>query len=398
VAESIARLSNDMVLINDEIEIPALLKQGRDPGDVRDYIAVGCYEPVIEGREIGCNMAIHMNLAKPVELVLYRGTDILTGKKVGLDTGPLEGLRDYASFYKAYKEQLRYQIDLAMKSVGVFESHWPEINPLPLFSASMIDCLESGQDLSWGGCKYNNTGCMGTGIANAADSLAAVKTLVYDQKKVTLNELARILTADWKGYEKLQSYVKNRIEKWGNNQACVDNIGRDVVDFYTSIVNGIPNARGGYFTASVFSLQWYQLLGKVTGATPDGRNAGEYLAKGTGATTGMDKNGVTALIQSVTKLDFTNVPNGSVLDIFLHPSVVEGDEGIRALIGLIKTYFSSGGYGVHFNILNIESLRDAQEHPEDYKTLQVRVCGWNVYFVALSKEQQDQFIHTNIHN
>jgi formate C-acetyltransferase len=401
IARCICRSSNDMVLINDETEIPALLKQRRDPADVYDYIAIGCYEPSIEGHEIGCNMAIHMNLVKPVELVLFRGRDNLTGKTVGLDTGSLKEFGDFDSFYKAYQEQLRYQVETAMKAVSEFESYWPEINPLPLFSASISDCLKSGKDLSRGGCKYNNTGCMGTGIANAADSLMAVKALVYDADvgigAITLEELAKILAADWKGYEKLQSYVINRIEKWGNNRREVDGIAKNVADFYTSIVNGVPNSRGGYFTASIFSLHWYQLLGRLTGATPDGRSARAYLAKGTGAVTGLDKSGVTALIQSVTKLDFTNVPNGSVLDVFLHPSAVDGEEGVSALAGLIKTYFSSGGYGIHFNILDTEALKDAQVHPEDYKTLQVRVCGWNVYFVELSKEQQDQFINTTIH-
>lgn len=383
-----------MVLINDDTAIPAIRKMGKDEADVYDYVLIGCYEPAIEGREIACNMSIRINLAKPIELVFGRGTDPVTGETIGPDTGPLENMTDYEAFKKAYFIQLNHEVTSALEAIKTMELHWAEINPSPLLSSTFTDCLESGNDISAAGAKYNNTGCMGGCLANAADSLVAVKRLVYDEGKLSLPALKQILDNDYEGSEKLQTYIKNRIPKWGNNNEEADLTAKEIADYYTALVNQTPNNRGGIFVASMFSLDHNIPLGKHTGALPDGRNAGVYLSRGIGAMTAMDKAGVTAHIQSVTKLDFTNIPNGSVLDIYLHPSAVAGEQGLQALIGLIKTYFAKGGYGIQFNILDTEDLRRAQKEPEKYSTLQVRLCGWNVYFVSLSPEAQEQFIDT----
>jgi len=383
-----------MVLINDDVAVRAVEKYGKSKEDAYDYLLIGCYEPAIEGREIACNMSIKINLAKPVELVLYNGCDPISGDFIGIDTGDPNSFESFYDFFCAYQEQLRYQVGLAISSIKAYEPYWPEINPSPLLSSTFVDCVRSGADISGGGAKYNNTGCMGGCLANAVDSLMSVKRLVFEEKRLSMQELAQLLGDNWSGYEKLRAYVMNRIPKWGNNNSEADDIAKSVVDFYTSIVNGIRNNRGGIFVASVFSLDNNIRWGKKIGALPDGRLAGAYLSKNIGAMTAMDKAGVTAHIASVTKLDFTEIPNGSSLDINLHPSALKGEQGLDSLVGLIKTFFARGGFGIQFNVFDVETLKEAQKDPLKYATLQVRVCGWNVYFTTLSAEAQEQFINT----
>jgi formate C-acetyltransferase len=317
--------------------------------------------------------------------------------RLGPETGNPQDFKSFEDFFDAYILQTEYQIERAAECIKEFENYWSYINPSPVLAGTFIDCLKNGRDIGQGGAKYNNTGCMGACLANAADSLLAIKKLVFDEKKCNFDELKKILKDDFKDNEPFRQYILNRIPKWGNNNAEADNMARRVVDFYTDKVNGIKNNRGGEFQASMFTLDYRFRFGKRTGALPDGRKSGVYLAPGINAMTGMDKNGVTGLINSVTKLDFSNIPNGSVTDINLHPTAIEGEDGLNAFVSLIKTYFNNGGFGIQFNIFDTEMLRDAQKHPEKYATMQIRVTGWNVYFVSLSEYEQNQFIEENKH-
>ena len=386
----------NMVIVNDDETLEAIRKRGVSKEDSFDYLLIGCYEPAIEGKEVACNMCIKFNLAKSVELALFNGADPLTGEEIGVKTGESEEFPSFDAFYQAFEAQMEKQLRDVQGAIRSYERYWERINPEPFISATFPSCLEKGRDISQQGPNYNNTGSMGGGLANAADSLMTVKKLVFDEQRYSMAALKAMLRANFKGYERDQLYLLNRVPKWGNNQSDVDEIARRVAETYTNLVNGVPNNRGGQFTASMFTLDHCFTLGHHTGALPDGRNEAHYIAKGIGAMTGLDKAGVTAQIASVAKLDFTKIPNGSVLDIYLHPSAVDGDKGIDTLIQLIQTYFSCGGYGIQFNILNADDLRKAQKHPEEYATLQVRVCGWNVYFVTLNEEQQNHFIETTM--
>ena len=398
--EMIAKCLRDgrtnMVIVNDDETLEAIRKRGIPKEDSFDYLLIGCYEPAIEGKEVACNMCVKYNLSKPVELALFGGQDPLTGEKIGIDTGDSESFASFDEFYCAYERQMEKQLRDVQGAINQYEERWADINPEPLISSTFASCLEKGRDISQRGPVYNNTGSMGGGLANAADSLMTIKKLVFDEKRYTMAELKAMLRANFEGYEREHLYILNRVSKWGNNQEDVDAIAKRVAQSYTGFVNGVPNGRGGRYNASMFTLDHCFSLGHRTGALPDGRLAHHYIAKGIGAMTGMDKAGVTAQIQSVSKLDFTDIPNGSVLDIYLHPSAVDGEKGIHTLINLIRTYFNRGGYGLQFNILNADDLRKAQQHPEEYATLQVRVCGWNVYFVTLNEEQQNHFIETTM--
>jgi formate C-acetyltransferase len=190
----------------------------------------------------------------------------------------------------------------------------------------------------------------------------------------------------------------NRIPRWGNNDPKADETAKKIADTYSAYVNSISNTRGGRFVPSMFSLDHRYSLGKHTSALPDGRGKSEPISLNNAAVSGKDKDGVTALLQSLTCLDYKNIPNGSVTDVYLHPSAVKGEEGLNALVSLIKTYFNRGGYGIQFNIFDRETLKDAQKHPENYQTLQIRVCGWNVYFVTMNAFEQEQYINMNIHS
>ena len=239
---------------------------------------------------------------------------------------------------------------------------------------------------------------MGIGLANACDSLLGIRKAVFEEKHFTMDEVLHALQSDFEGYEPMRQYLLNKAPKWGNNNSEADAMAKRIADYYCNKVHTFTNARGGPVQAALFTLTTQWTMGTVTGALPDGRKSRESLAPGVGATPGRDMNGATSLIGSVAKLDFTETPNGSVLDVMLHPSAVKGEEGLDAFVTLIKTFFAQGGYALQFNVFDVDTLRDAQKHPERYSSLQIRVTGWSVHFVTLSKFEQDQFIARNIHS
>lgn len=384
----------NMVIVNDDLTIEALKGRGIEAGDAYEYLLIGCYEPAIEGKEVACNMCIKFNTVKAVELAMHGGIDPMSGERLGPETSV--EFADFEEFYKAFEVQMEKQLRDVQRAINGYEENWHLINPSPFISATFPVCMEKGRDISRRGAKYNNTGSMGGGLANTADSLLAIKQLVFDEGRYSMEDLKAILKDNFAGHEYDRLYMMRRVPKWGNNDDAADEMAKRVAESYTGRVNGVPNGRGGRYNASMFTLDHCFTLGHRTGATPDGREEGHYIAKGVGAMTGNDRAGVTAHIQSVSKLDFLKIPNGSVLDLYLHPSAVDGQKGIDTLIQLMDTYFGNGGYGVQFNILNADELREAQKHPEEYSTLQVRVCGWNVYFVTLNEEQQNHFIETTM--
>ncbi len=365
-----------IVTVNDTAQVAMLCANGKAPEDAADYILIGCYEPAVMGKELNCSGACSVNLARAVELVLATG--------------------DFASFDElmaAYLGVLDAQITRAIDRVRREERLWPQISPSPLLSGTMDSCLEQGRDVSQGGAQYNTSGCLSAGLANATDSLAVIRQLVYEERRCTLAELRAALAANWEGYDELHLTAQYRVPKWGNNDARVDDIAVTITDFLGTRINHEPNARGGVFQAALYAIiNTARDYGRHTGALPDGRLAGEPLTMNTGATAGMDKNGATSLINSVTKIDLAQFPNGTVLDIMLHPSVVRGAEGIQTICSMIRSHFAPGGMAIQFNIFDAAELREAQRNPAKYANLQVRVCGWNVRFVDLSPEEQEIYI------
>ncbi len=398
VADLIRRGHNSFVLMNDIPAVEALMKRGKTPEDARSYLPIGCYEPAVDGKEVACTMNLVINLAKGVELALHDGVDPLSGEQVGPKTGNPREFSSFEDLFLAYRTQMEFLITRSVKYVGMHECHWPEINPSPLIAGTIEGCLERGQDIGQGGAVYNSIGCVGTGLANACDSLLAMKQTVFDEEQFTMTEVLDALESDFEDRESMRQYLLNRVPKWGNNDPEADLLARRVADHYCGEVHCLSNGRGGPVQAALFTLKYQWTMGKATGALPDGRKACTSLACGVGATSGRDRNGVTGLIGSVTNLDFTETPNGSVLDVTLHPTAVRGAEGLNALVGLIKTFFKEGGYALQFNVFDEEMLRDAQHHPEKYASLQIRVTGWSVYFNTMSKFEQDQYISRTAHS
>ena len=397
VSDLIRRGHNSFVLMNDIPAVEAQVKRGKTWEDARIYLPIGCYEPAVDGKEAACTMNIEINLAKPMEFALNDGIDPPSGQQIGPHTGDPGEFKNFDQMFDAYTRQMDFLLTRNIEYVGAHERQWPQINPSPLIAGTIHDCLERGKDIGQGGAHYNAVGCVGIGLANAADSLLGIKKAVFDEKQYTMDEILEAIQCDFEGYEPMRQYLLNKVPKWGNNDSEADDMAKRVADYYSEKVHTFTNARGGPVQAALFTLTTQWEMGKLTGAMPDGRKAGASLAPGAGATPGRDMNGATGLIGSVAKLDFTETPNGSVLDVMLHPTAVKGDDGLDAMVNMIKTFFAQGGYALQFNVYDVETLRDAQRYPERHASLQIRVTGWSVFFTTLSKATQNQFIARNIH-
>jgi pyruvate formate-lyase/glycerol dehydratase family glycyl radical enzyme len=397
VADLIRRGHNSFVLMNDVPAIEALVMRGKSLPDARFYLPIGCYEPAVEGKEVGCTMNVTFNLAKGIELALYDGRDPLTGEQVGPHTGDPSQFETFEELYQAYTAQMDYMLTRTITYMREHEAMWPQVNPSPLIAGTIDDCLARGQDIGEGGAHYNATGCVGAALANACDSLVALKQAVFDEGRYSMDQILDAIDSDYEGQEPMRQYLLHRGPKWGNGEPEADQMARRIADYYCDKIHTFGNGRGGPCQAALFSLTAQWTFGKATGALPDGRHAREALSPGVGAMSGRDRNGVTALLHSVSGLDFTKTPNGAVLDVTLHPTAVRGADGLDAFVGLIKTFFAEGGYAIQFNVFDVEDLRDAQRHPERYASLQIRVTGWSVHFNSLSRYEQDQFILRQTH-
>jgi pyruvate formate-lyase/glycerol dehydratase family glycyl radical enzyme len=397
VADLIREGHNSFVLMNDVPAVEAQVRLGIPLEDARAYLPIGCYEPAVDGKETGCTMNIVINLAKGVELALNNGTDPLSGERLGLPTGDPLAFTDFEQVFAAFTAQMDFLLDRFISYNCAHERQWPQIHPSPLIAGTIDDCLARGQDIGQGGARYNSVGCVGVALANASDSLLAIQRAVFEEKKFSMAEILAALRSNFEGREALRQYLLNRIPKWGNDDPASDALTRRIADHFSAKVHNYQNARGGRVRASLFSLDYQWRLGDHTGATPDGRRARASLAPGVGPSAGLDRSGVTALIHSITRLDFNQMPNGAVLDITLHPSAVKGEDGLAAFVALIRTFFARGGYALQFNVFDAATLRDAQLHPENYASLQIRVTGWSVYFTHLSPFEQEQFIARSAH-
>lgn len=383
---------NSFVFVNDDIAIPAMMNLGATLDEARDYLLIGCYEPAISGREVPCTCNGTINLAQVIIAALNDGYDPKNGIQIGLHTGTPETLKNFDALLKAVKTQYTYFAESAMHIINEYEKLYPLLNPAPILSSLLPDCIEAGRDVYSGGAKYNNSSINNIGLATAVDSLCAIRKLVYEDEAVSLKDLMECVNSDWNGYERLRLTCIHKAPKFGNNDDKADELAKWFVDLADETLNGRPNGRGGKYRSGFFSINWNISYGKRTGATPDGRHACEPFSKNLCASIGRDKAGITALIQSQAKLDHKKMPNGAVLDVILHPSAVKGEEGLRAFAELLATYMRLGCYGIHFNIMDAQRLRAAQKDPEKYASMQVRVCGWNAYFVNLDEIEQNQFI------
>ena len=423
---------------NDEVIIPSLMSRGLTLQDARDYNIIGCVEPQKSGKTEGWHDAAFFNMCRPLELVFSNGMD--KGVRIGPATGNVEDMTTFEQFYDAYKKQMDYAIQLLVNADNAIDMAHAERCPLPFLSSMVDDCMKVGKTVQEGGAVYNFTGPQGFGVANMADSLYSVKTLVYDEKKITMGELKEALATNYgKGLgaedvaamtakianelkeagktigEKEVAAILNtvvaaseapevkangerilklieEVPKFGNDIPEVDAFARDVAYTYTEPLQNYKNPRGGSYQAGLYPVSANVPLGAQTGATPDGRLAYQPVADGVSPSAGKDVNGPTAAANSVSRLDHYIASNGTLFNQKFHPSALSGRNGLENFVGLIRSYFDQKGSHMQFNVVSRETLLDAQKHPEQYKHLVVRVAGYSALFTTLSKSLQDDII------
>lgn len=371
--------------------IQAVMGYGATYDEAREMDIRGCYETGVRANEV-CPSSGYVNAAKAVEYVFTNGFDRGIGEQVGIRTGALSEFTTFEAFYAAFLKQWTHLIRKSFEITDDAERFLSFVNPSSLYSGTIEGSLQKGADAYHRGVKYNNSAMLNCGFASTVDSLMGVKEFVYDKNEVTLAELAEALEKNWAGYEHLRAKIRNSTHKYGNGDEETDRYAAALASFFAGTVNNTPNGRGGVNKAVMHSARMFIDQGAKTFATPDGRKAGEELSKNASPSVGMDKNGVTALLSSVLKLKPSDYRESFCLDVMLHPSAVQGGEGLAVMKALLMHYLENGGMSLQFNIFNADTLRDAQRNPEKYKNLQVRVCGWNVLWNNMSKKEQDAYI------
>lgn len=351
----------------------------------------GCHETGVRANEVSTGTG-YVNALKSVEYVFSNGFDSRIGKHFGLKTGELKDLKTFEDFYSAVLKQWENLIEMTIDVSKQYEKYLSFINPSNMYSATIEGALKKGADAYQSGVKFNNSALLNCGFASLVDAIMAVKELVYDKKDVTLETLSAALAADWKGFEDLHTKVVKSLRKYGNDDAETDRYTEAMSAYFASKVNNRPNARGGVYKAIMHTAMEFVWEGEKTGATPDGRYAGDEISKNGSPSVGMDREGVTALIKSALKARPYTYCESFCLDVMLHPTAVSGDEGLEIMKSLLFMYMKDGGQTVQFNVFNTETLRDAQKRPEKYQNLQVRVCGWNVLWNNLSEKEQNAYI------
>jgi len=382
-------------LIDDEATIPSLESTGVSLRDARDYAVVGCVEPSSSGRHFGHTGAILINLIAPLELVFKNG-DSLRRADVGLKTGELSDFKTYNEFLNAVKTQLKFIIDHSVNLNNVCGEVYKYAHPQPLLGAIFEGPLESGKSLLNGGATYNSSGIAFIAIADLIDSLYAVKTLVYDEKRITLEELVDALNTNFKNNESLYSYVINKLDHFGNGVQKVDIIGREMVDFLFNYCQNKKNYRGGPYNPGYWSMTVHSGFGKITGAFPHGKKKGQPLASGATPVSFGQREGPTAVLKSVTYLDNVKMPNGMALNLKFNKSLFNNPEKLQLAVNLIRSYMGHGGMQIQFTVQDVKTLIDAKAHPEKYPDLMVRISGYTAYFVDLNESMMDEIINRAI--
>jgi formate C-acetyltransferase len=382
--------NNSICIMNDEAVYRGYERLGIPRTDAAKYVVLGCYEPIIMGLEEAEIATTRMNMAKCLELAMNGGCDMTTGEMLGAACP--KDFATFEAFFDAFLGQVDYFLDFAIEFAQQQGEHCTEINPSIIYSSSFAECIERGMDVHQFPLRYNNMSLKCIGLATVVDSLMAVKKFVFEQKRVSFVEFCEILARNWEGWEMLRAEILADREKYGNNLERPDRIMCDITEHLGQKYCGRKLRRGGVLRLALDSVSHCITLGKPLAATPDGRLAGEPFSRNMVPNAGMDRGGITAYMQSVLKIDAADFVDATVLDFILHPSAVEGERGLAAFVSLMKIFFAAGGFAAQGNIIHREMLVEAQKYPERYSTLQIRVCGWNEYFVKLGRVKQDLFI------
>ena len=380
-AEIIKKGETEPGIYNDEIIIKALTETGVPLEDARDYTNDGCSEILVQGRTNPWAFEARVKLLKCLELTVDR----------------IQDLQTFEELYASFKDRVSVAVSLAVSNANVLQEAVPRISPNPWISAGVEGCLEKMMDVTEGGAKYNSAAVCATGLADAVDSMAALKKLIYEEKLITPGELLEALEANFEGFERMRQLLLNGAPKFGNDDDYVDSIAVDLVEHLHREVVGHRNPRGGGYVLGLFSYGDYIGHGLVTGATPNGRRSGDSICPNFSPSPGRDKAGPWAAMRSTAKVNQVLTANGNALDLTLHPSALTGPRGTENLVSLIRAFNSIGGMQVQFNIVDSETLKAAQLEPEKYQNLTVRLWGFPAYFTRLPREFQDHLIARSEH-
>jgi len=382
-------------IFNTDAIVQELVRQGKSVEDARQGGASGCVEAGAFGREAYI-LTGYFNLPKILEITLFNGRDPRTGKQLGPETGEPSEFEDFDQLFDAFKTQLAHFIDIKIKGNNIIEQLNARYMPVPFLSLLIDDCIENGMDYNAGGARYNTSYIQGVGLGSVTDAMSALKYQIFDQKRVSMNDLIEALRADFKGYEALHRSLLDETPKYGNDDDYADGILKQVFEAYYGAINGRPNTRGGAHRINLLPTTCHIYFGSVIGALPDGRRAGKPLSEGISPVQGADRNGPTAVTKSAAKIDHIRT-GGTLLNQKFLPQVLDDDGGIAKLAHLVRSYFKMDGHHIQFNVVGRDELLRAQKHPDEYRDLIVRVAGYSDYFVDLTRELQDEIIQRTAH-
>jgi len=377
-------------VFNTDAIIQELLNQGKSLIDARNGGASGCVETGAFGTE-SYILTGYFNLTKIFEITLHNGTDPMTGKKIGLETGDPREFQSFDELIEAFRKQVQYFADIKIKGNNIIDRVIASNIPVPFLSLLIDDCIVNGKDYNNGGARYNTSYIQGVGLGSLTDILTSLKFNVFDEKKYTMQELLDATAANFDGYLELREQLINNTPKYGNDDDYADEQAVTIFEIFYNTVNGRPNTKGGHFRINMLPTTSHVYFGSVTGATPDGRLARKPLSEGISPFQGADRKGPSAVIKSAAKIDHLRT-GGTLLNQKFTPSLLEDEKGLDSLVQLIRSYFRMDGHHIQFNVVTAETLRKAQKHPEDYKDLIVRVAGYSDYFNDLGEELQDEII------
>lgn len=381
---------------NTEEIVQELLNAGKSIADARKGGTSGCVETGAFGNEAYI-LTGYFNLPKILEITLHNGFDPVAGKQLGLKLGEAKDFKSYEELLRAYQKQIHHFVDIKVEGSNLIEAIYAKYMPAPFLSIITNDCISKGKDYNAGGARYNTSYIQGVGIGTITDSLAAIKTHVYEEKDLSMEELMDALHANFEGHDKVRHLLLDKSPKYGNDDERADSIMREVFAGYRDAVTGRPNMRGGEYRVNMLPTTCHVYFGEVMLASPDGRLAKRPLSEGISPVQGRDTKGPTAVIRSAAKMDHIST-GGTLLNQKFTPSNVAGDQGLENMASLIRIYFDLDGHHIQFNVIDRQTLLDAQNNPEDFKDLIVRVAGYSDYFHNLSRALQDEIINRTEQN
>lgn len=378
-------------VFNTDALVQEMLRAGKDVKDARNGGCSGCVETGAFGTEAYI-LTGYFNLPKILELTLNDGFDKRTGKQIGIRTGMATDYKTYEELFNAFRAQVNHFMRIKLTGNNIIERIFMKNMPVPFLSILIDDCIAKGKDYMCGGARYNSSYVQGVGLGSITDMLTSLRYHVYDKKDVAMSTLQKAMEADFKGYEELQYQLVYHTPKYGNDDDYADEQEVAVFDMYYDALSGHKSPRGGDYRVNMLPTTCHVYFGSVTGATPDGRNAWKVLSEGISPVQGVDTNGPTAVIRSAAKIDHIKT-GGTLLNQKFTPSLLSTEEGCMNLVHLIRAYFRMDGHHIQFNVVNADTLRDAQKHPENYRDLIVRVAGYSDYFNDLGEDLQNEIIN-----